>query len=159
MTSTTDFTLTVLSQFDSWRASHFTSSELSDSSISGPNADPDHDGLSNLVEYALGSVPKTTSLMATPQVNVNNGRITITFTHNTAATDVTLSVLGTDNLIAGPWTELARSTGGAAFTVIASGATVSESGTGSARSVQVGDVYLTNDHAHPKRFLKLQVKQ
>lgn len=48
--TTTDFT--------GWRTANFTSGELADNSVSGPNADPDHDGLVNLLEFALGGLPK-----------------------------------------------------------------------------------------------------
>lgn len=41
-----------------WRASHFTSLELARAEISGDLADPDLDGLPNLLEYALGTAPR-----------------------------------------------------------------------------------------------------
>lgn len=44
--------------FITWRTANFTSSELADASVSGPNADPDHDGVVNLLEFALGGLPK-----------------------------------------------------------------------------------------------------
>lgn len=43
--------------FDSWQDLHFSTAQLSDTSFSGPNADPDGDGMSNLVEYGLGTLP------------------------------------------------------------------------------------------------------
>ncbi|MGJ8696882.1 MAG: hypothetical protein ACSHYF_11220 [Verrucomicrobiaceae bacterium] len=44
--------------FDSWKSAHFTPAEQADSLISGPTADPDADGLSNLAEFAHGTNPK-----------------------------------------------------------------------------------------------------
>ena len=44
--------------FTTWRALHFTEAEQADSNISGPNADPDGDEMSNLVEYGLGMLPR-----------------------------------------------------------------------------------------------------
>jgi hypothetical protein len=43
--------------FDAWRFARFTPEELADPAISGDSADPDADGLSNLLEYALGAGP------------------------------------------------------------------------------------------------------
>ena len=42
-----------------WRATHFTADELDDPALSGATADPDGDGLANLVEYALKTDPRT----------------------------------------------------------------------------------------------------
>jgi|GEM_PF-1233905 len=41
-----------------WFGSNFTAAELANPAISGPDADPDQDGFSNLLEYALGLNPK-----------------------------------------------------------------------------------------------------
>jgi hypothetical protein len=43
--------------FEFWKADHFTAAELADPAVSGPEADPDGDGLANLFEYALGTDP------------------------------------------------------------------------------------------------------
>ena len=44
--------------FAGWRQDHFSEGEGSDPSISGPDADPDGDGLSNFLEFALGLDPR-----------------------------------------------------------------------------------------------------
>jgi hypothetical protein len=55
--------------YDAWKAQHFTSSELSDPQVSGDGADPDHDGLANLVEYALGHDPTAANQTGRPAVS------------------------------------------------------------------------------------------
>ena len=76
---------------DAWRKANFTAGELLDPLISGDAADPDHDGLVNLVEYALGLNPKASD--ANPfSPNVSNGFFTLTYTRLKAATDVSLVV-------------------------------------------------------------------
>jgi hypothetical protein len=152
-TASRSFNLTVLNPAETWRQQNF--STTANAGNAADTADPDGDGLLNLLEYALGSNPKGESASAMPQVSAVGGKLTITFTRNTAAVDVTLSVLGADDL-AGTWTELARSTGGSAFAVGGSGASVTESGSGATRTVQVADVYSTTDAMHPHRFLKVQ---
>lgn len=53
-----DGVLTVTTQtIDDWRADNFDSVDLLDPLISGPDADPDLDGVSNLFEYAFGTDP------------------------------------------------------------------------------------------------------
>lgn len=44
--------------FADWQATHFSSLELDDLGISGPQADPDKDGVSNLVEFGFGLNPR-----------------------------------------------------------------------------------------------------
>jgi len=45
--------------YEAWQARHFTPAELDQPAVSGDDADPDADGISNLIEYAQGSDPRT----------------------------------------------------------------------------------------------------
>ncbi len=66
--STTGIVRVILTPNDlgTWNRSHFTSAELANASISGPDASPARDGLSNLLKYALGLAPKTPAVAPTP---------------------------------------------------------------------------------------------
>ena len=57
----------------------------------------------------------------------------------------------------GPWTDLAQSVNAAATTALVGGVAIAESGTDAHRSVEVRDLYLTTDPAHPRRFLRVKV--
>ena len=61
-------------------------------SIAGDLADPDHDGLPNLVEYALGLDPLSPGTVAIPKLGSANGYLTLTFTRPLSATDVSYIV-------------------------------------------------------------------
>ena len=52
--------------FAQWQATHFSANELDDPAICGPEADPDQDGMKNLVEFAFGFDPR--SGIATPEL-------------------------------------------------------------------------------------------
>jgi len=50
-----------ITTIDQWTKSHFTVAEQANPAISGESADPDGDGIPNVVEYAMGSNPKEAS--------------------------------------------------------------------------------------------------
>jgi hypothetical protein len=75
--------------FDGWRFNHFTAAELNDPTVSGPAADPDHDGVPNLLEYALNLDPKTPDAAGLPAAGLVNGALTLTYTRVKSATDIT----------------------------------------------------------------------
>ncbi len=143
-----------------WRHVHFgTTENIGDAANT---FDPDNDGLTNLLEYALGSDPKSANTSAVPQIVQSKDRLTIAFNRNADALDVVTSVWATDDLAAGTWQELARGTGGAAFTDVvdgvSTGASVEEAGSGASHSVVVGDVVPMGSSGHPKRFLRVHVE-
>jgi autotransporter-associated beta strand protein len=144
-----------------WRHLHF--GTVQNEGNAADTFDADGDGLSNLLEYALGSDPTSANATALPQVVDSTDKLTITFSRNAFALDAVLSVWGSDDLTEGSWQEIARGTGGAAFTNVVdgvpTGAVVNEMGSGASRSVVVSDLFHKQDPEHPKRFLRLQVEQ
>ena len=84
---------------DAWRLANFTTAELSAPSISGDLADPDHDGFSNLMEYALGLPPKNPAATNRPYASIATGYLTLTYTRAKAATDVSLVVEQSNDLV------------------------------------------------------------
>ncbi len=55
--------------FQDWQSSHFTTEEIADATISGPQADPDGDGVANFLEYAFGLDPMTPAREGLPVLN------------------------------------------------------------------------------------------
>ncbi|MBS0660092.1 MAG: hypothetical protein JSR82_17775 [Verrucomicrobia bacterium] len=54
------------STYAEWSLGYFTPAELADPNISGPNADPNRDGLPNLLAFAFGLDPRVSSAVASP---------------------------------------------------------------------------------------------
>jgi len=85
-------TVTVTMPYAAWKTAHFTSAELADSTISGDMADPDHDGIPNLLEYAFGLDPKAPDTANLPSVAVQNvggtNYLTVTFRRVPSASDL-----------------------------------------------------------------------
>ena len=69
------------SQWQQWQAEKFTPAEIADATVSGPAADPDLDGIENLLEYALGLEPKTFTHAGLPVGGTEeiSGKIYFTF--------------------------------------------------------------------------------
>ena len=86
-----------------WRAGRFNAAELFDSSISGEAADPDGDGLSNLVEYAFGREPQASDAGPLSQIGTveENGLryLTLTFIRARDAFDLTFQPQFSSDLV------------------------------------------------------------
>lgn len=84
---------TVATPFSNWQARYFTSAELANSAVGGNGADPDGDGIINLLEYALNTSPRAAGVGSLPAIGstVVNGNtyLTLTFTKVIANTDIT----------------------------------------------------------------------
>jgi hypothetical protein len=78
--------------FSSWQSRNFSTAQLTDASVSGPNADPYGSGVENLLAYALGLDPATAQTTDVPTPTIQNGHLTITYTVPSAITDVSYSV-------------------------------------------------------------------
>jgi autotransporter-associated beta strand protein len=142
--------------YTAWRGANF-AANAGNTALSDFLSNPDSDGFANAWEYFFNTNPNAST--TTPLVaQIVADRATLTFPRNTAATDVLARIQGADGL-AGPWTDLAQSTSGAAFTPLDGGITVNESGAGATRTVTFTDLYLTSDAAHPQRFFRLWIQQ
>jgi hypothetical protein len=84
---------------DAWRLASFTGPELTNNEISGDTADPDFDNLGNLTEYAMGLSPKDAASTNAPWARIENGRLTLTYTRSKSATDVSLTLEQSNNLL------------------------------------------------------------
>ena len=76
--------------FDAWRFSIFSTTELSNASISGELADPDGDELVNLIEYAFGLNPKLPNPTAAV-IGTTSGYLVVSAAKNHTASDIAWS--------------------------------------------------------------------
>jgi len=95
--------------FADWQASQFSTTQLADTAISGPAADPDGDGIGNDREYVFGLMPLTADPTPAPAIVASAGQLLITFTAKAASgTGYTgktrhYALEYADNLISGAW--------------------------------------------------------
>jgi hypothetical protein len=93
-------TLTVTQSFTAWAIS-----AALPANQNSPTDDPDNDGASNLLEYALGQNPTTPSASALPSAKNENNQVIFRFTRSRTAIDITLQTRASPDLLiwsAGP---------------------------------------------------------
>ena len=101
-----------------WANSHFSSVEATDPSISGPTADPDNDGINNLLEAAFGTSPKTSNsgvgnLALTHISQIGNNRILSLECQiaDSLPSDLRICVEASSDLSTDNWTKIAEKQG------------------------------------------------
>lgn len=124
-----------LSPLESWRQLYFGTS--ANTGPAADNQDFDGDGVSNLVEYALNTLPNSTSSGANPGSEIVANRLQLTFQR--ARSDVTYLVEASNDLSPGSWQTIATNPG-----TVGSNVTVTDS------------VDLTGA-SNQRRFIRLRV--
>jgi autotransporter-associated beta strand protein len=121
-----------------------------------PAADPDQDGISNLLEYAYGLDPLAANEKPVTSTMVSDGmqtRLQIRFQRSAAASDLVFRVEGSANLV--DWSPVAEKTPGSqgSFIPLDGSAEILENS---------GEVIVTDSatsDTSPRRFLRLRVSQ
>ncbi len=118
--------------FSQWQADYLTGEPLN-----GPNDDPDKDGMTNMLEFVMGTLPKTANAPAATPVSLVSGHLQITVPRRIDRT-ATLTVEVSSDLK--NWNS------GSSYTqVVSNGLT----------ALVVGDL-TAFDATHPKRFMRLR---
>jgi len=74
--------------FPLWQSQMFVGAAATNPTVSGPDADPDHDGLSNLAEYALGLDPVSSSDSRALKTGLVSGNWSFTYTRPADRADI-----------------------------------------------------------------------
>ena len=122
----------------------------------GPQADPDGDGVPNIVEYAFGMQPLTPDAELLPAAFSGGPAFSISFRRDTRALDLVIEILGTP-VLNQPWQVIARSTGGGPLLAVGPVPPVIEDASDSSIA-SVGVIRRHHVHAIPgQQFLKIGV--
>jgi hypothetical protein len=144
-TGTATGTLTILPDFAFYLGKYFNTAQLTQSTVTGPNANPAGDGMPNLMKYALGLDPtKPDAAAGAPVVGQSGGFQTLTYLCPPGLTDVTYVVQVSSDLVT--WNS------GPSFTT-----TISNSLVGNQQQVVVRD--LTPTSGTTRRFIRLEITQ
>ena len=87
--------ISVRTQLETWKMSYFTGSDLSNDEISGNLGDPDSDGLSNLLEFALNQDPTVSNTIWYDDMNMQNvdGSLHLVVSYGKRINDMSISLV------------------------------------------------------------------
>jgi hypothetical protein len=144
-----------LSPFRQWCERNFGTS-AGTPSIAGDVADPDTDGIPNLLEYALNGDPLAPSPGILPQLTSETDGLVLRFSRIPEHGDLRLTVQSSTSLH-GAWIDIATSQGGLPFVAVQTGITVSESVVGATRGVIIRDT--TEPEPSGRRFYRVSASR
>lgn len=147
-------TVTISTPFGAWSQQHF--GAQAGSPEAAPTADFDHDGISNLVEYALGANPTvaSTNVLPQPATKIYGGLPYVSFKFNRVSTATDLTYIAEASSDLAKWTTVATSAGGA---MTSGPGFVAETGAAPNFTVEVRDTQPEDPVKAPRRFLRLRV--
>lgn len=70
---------------DDWLHDYFSAAELADPAVSGPEADPDGDGIPTIWEYGLGTDPRSFGSLSMPSYRIQDKTLVHSFTRSRVA--------------------------------------------------------------------------
>jgi hypothetical protein len=123
-----------------WKLAHF-GANANNSAIASDTADPDHDSIMNLLEYAFATDPNVANTNSF-NGNLAGGQFQLNFPRNTSAGDITF-VLQTSGTLAA-WSDLMTFTSATGWVTNMNGAAVSESPTNGVLPDQFVNVTITS---------------
>jgi hypothetical protein len=135
-----------------WRQLKF-GNDWQNNSVAGPPADPDQDGITNLMEYALGGNPVLAETGMLPTIHQANNQIDYVFRRNLSYTDLRMTVQAASDLN-GPWMDAAVSSGGAAFVALIPSVSQAEDNGSPVRLVSI----VEDVAGRSRRFMRLRVE-
>ena len=142
----------------SWQAFQFRGSNpnaANEGTLWGSEADPDSDGLSNLMEYALSTPPLSANALPL-SVGESSQRLTLTFPRNPLRRDLRYTVEASFSLAADSWSPLASGAAGGPLSAVSPALPlITETPSGKTIRVSVRDTLVQT--AQAKRFLRLRV--
>ncbi|HWC59876.1 MAG TPA: hypothetical protein VHC44_09300, partial [Verrucomicrobiae bacterium] len=146
-----------LSSYATWKLAHF-GADANDPAVAGDNADPDGDGIPNILEYAFGSDPMVADANKPLIGTIGSNYFQLQFNRNTLATDLTYSAEAAFGF-PGTWSNLATYLPGSGWTTNTPGSTVTESSLDD--SNQIMQVIITDpmDPSTTNRFFQLNVHE
>lgn len=97
-------TVTRLTALEAWRLAHF--GITTNSGTAADNADPDHDGIQNLVEFGCGLDPNQNSAGLVPRPQMVGTNFVTTFNQPAGVTGVTYGAEWSATLATGSWTPI-----------------------------------------------------
>jgi hypothetical protein len=117
--------------YQEWLNANFTSAELNDPNISGPDGDPDGDRLANLAEYGLGLDPGIfdgTNAFSSYEDVAGTMSWVFTLRKYTGRGDVNVYLKRSPTLEAGSWQTIAQAMNGGALEVFGGASIIEQSG-------------------------------
>ncbi len=146
--------------FNSWQTSKFNSTQLADPLISGPEADPNKDGINNLLGFALGLDPLAAGVtLADVQSNGMSGtgptdHLILTLTlPDPLPGGITYIIEAANSESLSTWTPIATRTSATAWT--GTGTVIQDAPINSLRVVRFHDI--VNQGAADSRFMRVRV--